>query len=232
MAKSETKTDKQISRLKNSRWIAPLIVIAIIVIGIVQFGVSIQTMAGWAAAVWPIADTPDEESEPDAAKRSMQERLVKAPKGREVELSVADAKQHEWFKELEREVPAEARDHLILREQTAAEVLQNLGDMDSLDFEEVFSDLYLGRSTRWPGWRAKVQRLPSRIFDEGWFCCFEELGSGTVIMASTGQDLSNLRDGDLAILNGKIQKVELSMGGFAKGSVTLEDAKVFFKPSP
>lgn len=225
MAKSESKTDQQISRIKNHRLIAPVIVVGVIIIGIVTFGESIQTMVGWVSSFWTNELISTDDSVPDLANRSVQKELIHPPTAEPAVPLVPDAKQELAFEDLERNVPAPPRDQSTIRERSAVEVLRNLQSTNSYDIEEKVEDLYLGLWTRWPGWRTTVRFLPSQIFGERWYCCFEEAGSGTLIMADTAQDLASLRVGDLVIVNGRIRDVS------ADESIKLEDAIIVSKPN-
>jgi class 3 adenylate cyclase len=108
---------------------------------------------------------------------------------------------------------------VTIREKSAAEILANLkGITPSYRFREKVEDLYLGRWTREPGWQATVHSLPSKLSGERWFCVFREVGSGTVVMATTVQDVSALRHGDSVTVSGRISDVSILE------DVSLEDA--------
>jgi hypothetical protein len=112
-------------------------------------------------------------------------------------------------------------DRLTIREKTAGEILVNLKEITpSYRFFEKVKELYIGRWTREPGWQATVHDLPSKLSGGGWFCSFREVGSGTLVAASTVQDVSTLRPGDSVTISGRISDVS------PLTSVSLEDAIV------
>ena len=118
-----------------------------------------------------------------------------------------------------RATPALAPLRVTIREKSAAEILVNLkGITPSYRFREKVEELYLGRWTREPGWQATVQGLPSKLSGGRWFCSLREVGSGTFVMASTVQDVSTLRTGDLVTVSGRISHVS------QLEDVSLEDA--------
>jgi nucleoside phosphorylase len=121
----------------------------------------------------------------------------------------------------DRATPALAPQRVTIREKSAAEIIVNLkgGTASHLFFEKA-KDLYIGRWTQEPGWRAIVHGLPSKRSGGGWRCYFIEVGSGPVVAVSTVQDLSALRLGDSVTVSGRISDVS------PLGSVTLEDAIV------
>ena len=49
--------------------------------------------------------------------------------------------------------------------------------------------------------------LPSKLSEGLWHCMFKEVGSGTVVMARTVQDVSTLRRGDSVTVSGRIREV-------------------------
>jgi hypothetical protein len=117
--------------------------------------------------------------------------------------------------------PALAPQRLTIREKSASEILSNLeGITLSYQFREKVDGLYLGRWTREPGWHATVHDLPSKLSGRLWHCSFTEVGSGTLVMASTIQDVSSLRRGDSVTVSGRISNVSQLK------SVSLEDAIV------
>ena len=121
----------------------------------------------------------------------------------------------------DRATPALAPQRLTIREKSAAEILGNLkGITPSYRFREKVEELYLGRWTREPGWQATVHDLPSKLSGGRWFCSFKEVGSGTLVMASTVQDVSTLRPGDSVTVSGRISDVS------QLEYVSLEDAIV------
>jgi hypothetical protein len=121
----------------------------------------------------------------------------------------------------DRATPAVASQRVTIREKSAAEILANLkGITLSYEFQEKCEDLYVGRWTREPGWQATVHDLPSKLPGGAWFCSFREVGSGTLVTASTIRDVSTLRPGDSVTVSGKISRVS------QLESVSLEDAIV------
>jgi hypothetical protein len=121
----------------------------------------------------------------------------------------------------DRATPALAPKRLTIREKSAAEILGHLKETTpSYRFHESVKDLYLGRWTREAGWQVTVYDLPSRVSESLWNCSFKEVGSETLVFASTVQDVSTLRPGDLVTVFGKIRHVSLL------GAVALEDAIV------
>ena len=101
-----------------------------------------------------------------------------------------------------------APQRLTIREKSAAEILGSLkGITLSSRFHETVEGLYLGRWTREPGWQATVQDLPSKLSGGLWHCTFKEVGSGTVVFATTVQDVSTLRPGDSVTVSGRIRDV-------------------------
>lgn len=117
--------------------------------------------------------------------------------------------------------PALATQRLTIREKSAAEIIRNLKEnTPSYRFHEKANELYLGRWTGEPGWQATVDDLPSKLSGGSWNCCFKEVGSGTLIMASTSRDISTLRPGDSVTVSGRISRVSLLE------TVSLEDAIV------
>jgi class 3 adenylate cyclase len=118
-----------------------------------------------------------------------------------------------------RATPALAPLRVTIREKSAAEIFVNLkGSTPSYRFHEKVEELYLGRWTREPGWPATVHGLPSKLSGGGWFCSLREVGSGTLVMASTVQDVSTLRPGDSVTISGRISHVS------QLEDVSLEDA--------
>jgi hypothetical protein len=65
-----------------------------------------------------------------------------------------------------------------------------------------------------------VYNLPSKLSGELWFCSFREVGSGTLVTATTVRDVSTLRPGDSVTVGGRISDVS------QLESVSLEDAIV------
>jgi hypothetical protein len=121
----------------------------------------------------------------------------------------------------DRAMPALAPKRLTIREKSAAEILSHLkGITLPHRFHESVEELYVGRWTREDGWQATVYDLPSRVSESLWHCSFKEVGSGTLVFASTVQDVSTLRPGDLVRVSGRIRDVR------QLGSVSLEDAIV------
>lgn len=117
--------------------------------------------------------------------------------------------------------PALAPQRVIIREKSAAEILDSLkGITPSYRFRERVEELYLGRWTQEPGWQATVHGLPSKLSGGLWHCSFKEVGSGTLVMASTVQDVSTIRPGDSVTVSGRISDVS------QLESVSLEDAIV------
>lgn len=117
--------------------------------------------------------------------------------------------------------PALAPQRVAIREKSAGEIIANLkGITLSSRFHESVEQLYLGRWTREPGWHATVYKLPSRLSGGGWFCFFTEVGSGSLVAATTVQDVSTLRPGDSVTIRGRISDVG------QLGSVSLEEAIV------
>jgi hypothetical protein len=95
-----------------------------------------------------------------------------------------------------------------IREKSAAEILANLKETKLLyQFDEKVKGLYRGRWAREPGWQAKVHELPSKLSGGYWHCSFNEVGSDTVIIASTLQDISMLRRGDSVTVSGRIRDI-------------------------
>jgi pyrimidine deaminase RibD-like protein len=95
-----------------------------------------------------------------------------------------------------------------IREESAAEILGHVkGITLSSEFRKSVDALYVGRWTREPGWRATVNGLPSIVSEGVWHCVFTEVGSGALVMASTAQDLSRLRNGDAVTVSGRIREV-------------------------
>lgn len=108
----------------------------------------------------------------------------------------------------DRATPALAPQRLTIREKSAAEILGHLkGITLSSQFHETVEGLYLGRWTQEPGWQATVHDLPSKLSAERWHCAFKEVGFGTVIFATTVQDISMLRPGDSVTVSGRIRDV-------------------------
>jgi hypothetical protein len=123
----------------------------------------------------------------------------------------------------DRAAPAFAPQRVTIREKSAAEILGNLEGITPISrFVATVNDLYLGRWTPEPGWHTTVHDRPSRLSGGGWFCIFREVGSGTIIGATTVQDLSNFRHGDSVTVSGTIRDVRQ---GYLE-SVSLEDAIV------
>ena len=121
----------------------------------------------------------------------------------------------------DRATPALAPQRLTIREKSAAEIVGNLkGITLSYRFHKKVEELYLGRWTREPGWQATVYNLPSKLSGGLWYCSFREVGSGTLVTASTVRDVSTLRPGDSVTVGGRISDVS------QLESVSLEDAIV------
>lgn len=105
-----------------------------------------------------------------------------------------------------------------IREKSAGEILDNLKDItSSYRLDEKVKELYFGRWTRAPGWQATVCGLPSKLTGGGWLCSLKEVGSDTMVYATTPQDISALRPGDSVSVSGRIRDVKRFLG------VTLED---------
>jgi len=119
-------------------------------------------------------------------------------------------------------LPTPASERPTIREKSAADILSNLkgGTRFDYQFRDRVEELYRGRWTRDPGWRVTVASLPSKLPSDAWFCSFKEVGSNTLVMASTAQDVSALRPGDLMIVSGRISDVS------RLDSVSLADATV------
>lgn len=121
----------------------------------------------------------------------------------------------------DRATPALAPQRITIREKSAAEIIINLkGIRLPYQFYEKVEEIYLGRWTREPGWQATVHDLPSKLAGGRWFCSLREVGSGTLVMATTVRDVSALRPGDSVIVSGRISNVS------RLESVSLEDAIV------
>jgi hypothetical protein len=104
--------------------------------------------------------------------------------------------------------PALAPERPTIREKSAAEILVYLNEITpSYRFRKKAEELYFGRWTREPGWQATVYNLPSKLSERLWYCSFREVGSGTLVMASTVQDISALRPGDSVTVSGRISDV-------------------------
>lgn len=116
-------------------------------------------------------------------------------------------------------LPAPVPERPIIREKSAAEILSHL-EGTRLDYPDRVEELYRGRWTREPGWRATVDDLPRKLTQDAWFSSFKETGSDARIMVTTAQDLSALRRGDSVIVSGRISDVS------QLGSVILADATV------
>jgi hypothetical protein len=105
-------------------------------------------------------------------------------------------------------IPALAPQRPTIREKSAAEILVNLKEITpSYRFYEKVEELYLGRWTLEPGWQAKVYDLPSKLPGGRWHCSFMEVGSDTLVYASTVQNVSMLRPGDSVTVSGRISAV-------------------------
>ena len=115
--------------------------------------------------------------------------------------------------------PALAPQRPTIREKSAAEILANLKDIPSYQFFEKVKDLYIGRWTREPGWQATVSDLPSKRLGGRWSCSFKEVGSDSVVLAFSAQDLSERRLGDSVTVSGRISAINVFV-------VSLEDAIV------
>jgi hypothetical protein len=121
----------------------------------------------------------------------------------------------------DRALSALAPERPTIRENSATEILSSLrGITLPHQFDEKVKDLYQGRWTRGVGWRATVNSLPSKLPKDRWFCPFKEIGSDTLVMACTAQDVSALRPGDSVTVSGRISDVA------PFGSVSLDDAVV------
>jgi hypothetical protein len=108
---------------------------------------------------------------------------------------------------------------LTVPEKSAAEIIRNLKESTpSYEFHKRAKELYLGRWPQEPGWQATVHDLPRNLSGGLWHCSFREVGSGTLVMASTIQDISALRPGYLVTVSGRISDVS------PLESVSLEDA--------
>ena len=113
----------------------------------------------------------------------------------------------------------QADERVTIRENSAAEILAILKAVTPpYKFRERVKELYLGRWTREPGWQATVFRFPSKLAGGLWHCSFREVGSGTLLMATTVQDVSALRPGDSVTVSGRISEVWQAL------PVVLEDA--------
>jgi hypothetical protein len=108
-----------------------------------------------------------------------------------------------------------------IREKSAAAILGNLKEITlPYRFREKVEELYIGRWTQEPGWRARIVDLPSKSSGLRWHCSLREVESGTLLFAITVQDASTLRTGDLVTVSGRISDVRQS------GYVSLEDAVI------
>jgi pyrimidine deaminase RibD-like protein len=106
--------------------------------------------------------------------------------------------------------PALTRQRPTIREKSASEILGHLKEITlSSRVRESVEELYVGRWTREPGWKAIVYKLPSKLSGGRWHCMFKEVGSGALVFATTAQDISTLRPGDSATVSGRIQDVSL-----------------------
>jgi hypothetical protein len=120
--------------------------------------------------------------------------------------------------------PALAPEQVTIREKSAAEILSNLkGITLSSQFHETVAQLYLGRWTGEPGWQATVYDLPGKRPTGLWYCGFQEVASGTLVLASTARDISTFRPGDSVTVSGRISDI-------SRLYVSLEDAIVSLKP--
>jgi hypothetical protein len=113
-------------------------------------------------------------------------------------------------------------------EKAAAEIIRNLKESTPpYEFHKRAKELYLGRWPQEPGWQATVHDLPRKLSGELLHCSFREVGSGTLVMASTIQDVSALRTGYSVTVSGRISDVSLLE------SVSLEDAIIhLLSPDP
>jgi pyrimidine deaminase RibD-like protein len=107
-----------------------------------------------------------------------------------------------------------------IRETSAAEIVARLRDTPSYEFRKTVEHLFAGRWTREPGWQATVHGLPTMISERLWHCSFQEVGAGTLVFATTVQDVSSLRVGDPVTVSGRISGISQS------GYVSLESAIV------
>jgi pyrimidine deaminase RibD-like protein len=107
-----------------------------------------------------------------------------------------------------------------IRETSAAEIFVRLKGTPSYEFHTTVENLFVGRWTREPGWQVTVNALPTKPSEPFWHCSFQEVGSGTLVFASTVQNVSSLRIGDSVTVSGKISRVSL------QEYVSLEDAVV------
>jgi hypothetical protein len=125
----------------------------------------------------------------------------------------------------DRATPALAPQRPTVREKSAGEILGHLkGITLSSQFHETVESLYRGRWTREPGWQATVHDLPSKLPGGSWHCAFKEVGSGTVVFATTVQDVSALRPGDSVTVSGKIRDVsQLDYVGIEDAIIRGED---------
>jgi pyrimidine deaminase RibD-like protein len=103
--------------------------------------------------------------------------------------------------------PEVAPQRPTIREKSAAEILGHLREIrPPSKFRQSVEDLYHGRWTREPGWEGIVYDLP-KLSGERWQCTFKEVGSGTLVFATTVQDVSALRPGDSVTVSGRISEV-------------------------
>jgi ATP dependent DNA ligase domain len=112
----------------------------------------------------------------------------------------------------------ERKAKLTVPEKSAAEIIRNLKDTPSYEFDKRANELYFGRWPQEPGWQATVHSLPRKLSGGLWHCSFREVGSGTLVMASTIQDISALRRGYTVTISGRISDVS------PLDSVSLEEA--------
>ena len=175
----------------------------------------------------PAAVTPSVPQRPGASKADLQE---KSPAEKEILIATyppvstaQDVEAEQVLPDLtsDKATPALTPQRPTIREKSAVEILVNLkGIKLSYQFDEKVEELYLGRWTREPGWQATVYDLPSKLPGGLWHCGFSEVGSDTLVWASTVQDVSMLRRGDSVTVSGRISGV--SRGNY----ISLEDAIV------
>jgi hypothetical protein len=160
--------------------------------------------------------------------RTSQSKGLTSDEVRRFRQELATAIEHEYHPPTpdiisDRATPALAPQRATIREKSATEILGYLkGIMPSYGFHEAVEAVYLGRWTQEPGWQATVCDLPSKLPGGIWHCMLKEVGSGTVVTATTVQDVSMLRQGDLVTVSGRIRGVRQ---GYLE-SVSLEDAIV------
>ena len=151
MSSQKTKTDTLFSWFKNHWLLAPIIVVGAIIITLATFTESVQILVGLGSSFLSSFVVSEERPNDKRSDRSVHKDALHLPQAAPL---VPEATNERDFKDVESDIPALPPDQPMIRERSAGEIVRNLANVDPLDIEENVDELYRGRWTQWPGWRA------------------------------------------------------------------------------